>query len=88
MSKLTDTQKVITLLRSGCTVNDRECAIFHHIFFAHQRIAELRARGWTIDNVYDSRHKLITYKLIAEPQPVTVDSFLQFLEEHSNIPQI
>lgn len=73
MDRLTDTRKIITLLRNGCVVNDRECALYHHICFAHQRISELRARGWQITNVYDSRHKLITYKLISEPQPTKID---------------
>lgn len=67
---LSNIQKTKTLLRAGCTVNDKVCAMYHQIYFVHQRIAELRNEGWVIDNIYDTHHKLLTYKLISEPAPI------------------
>lgn len=63
---LSDKEKVMFLLRKRVKFNDISGARRYNIYFAHQRVSELRREGWIIESVKNLDGKVETYKLISE----------------------
>jgi len=63
----TDLKKVQHLLRENAEINDIIGAKRYNIYFVHQRVADLRRKGWIIKSVLTQDKKVKTYQLIGEP---------------------
>lgn len=62
-----DRKKVLYLLEQGYPLNDRNGAMLFNIYYAHQRISDLRRDGYIIESVKDGADRLQYWTLISSP---------------------